>query len=162
MTYQKSDKHIENIRNAQIKTQERRKCIYCDKDYTIGNIKKHQNYCYLNPKNIKKCPVCDDPIKNYKTSVTCSYSCSNKHFRTGPNHGNWKDSSYRTTCFHYHEKKCIICNEENIVEVHHFDGNNANNDPLNLVPLCPTHHQYLHSRYKHLIEDQVISYIKNR
>lgn len=68
---------------------------------------------------------------------------------------------YRTICFRNHEKKCIICGEEKIVEVHHFDCNNKNNSPDNLIPLCPTHHKYYHSRFKYLIEDVIINYRNN-
>ena len=134
-------------------------CQYCNKTIGSQNIKKHERFCYLNPINIKPCIVCDEPIKNYRQNTTCSYSCSNKHFRSGENNGNWKPDRYQSTCFHYHEKKCVVCQEENIVEVHHLDENHHNNDPNNLIPLCPTHHQYWHSRYKHLVYDIIMRYI---
>lgn len=110
----------------------------------------------------KKCPVCGNDfttqLRHKKEKSTCSHACSNSFFRTGVNHGNWKESSYKTTCFHYHEKKCIICGEDKIVEVHHFDEDNTNNKPENLMPLCPTHHQYWHSRYKELVYDKIVAY----
>jgi hypothetical protein len=114
----------------------------------------------------KTCPVCQ---KTFTTSVgqkgektVCSRACSNTHFRSGENNGNWSEDSYRTTCWAYHEKKCCVkdCGESRIVEVHHFDHNNTNNDPYNLVPLCPTHHKYWHSRYQPLIEADVVAYRK--
>ena len=105
--------------------------------------------------------VCGNPIKNFKhTKGTCSHGCANKLFRTGENHGNWKQDRYQTTCFAYHKKKCVCCEEDKIVEVHHLDHDKKNNDPSNLIPLCPTHHQYWHSRYKNLIEDMILNYIK--
>lgn len=110
---------------------------------------------------MKLCSVCSNPIKHYKTSKTCGYSCSNTLFRSGPNNPNWKDSTYTTTCFHYHTKECVICQESNIVEVHHLDENHKNNSPSNLIPLCPTHHQYWHSRYRHIVEPQIRKYIEN-
>ena len=55
-------------------------------------------------------------------------------------------------------KACIVCGEDNIVAVHHYDHNKKNNEPSNLIPLCPTHHQYVHSRYKHLVEDKIEVY----
>jgi hypothetical protein len=113
----------------------------------------------------KICPICE---KSFTTSVgnrdektTCSHSCANSYFRSGLDNGNWKESHYRTTCFLYHKKECIICKEDKIVEVHHLDENKLNNNPSNLIPLCPTHHQYWHSRYKNEIEDKVYSYIKD-
>lgn len=160
MSNQNSPAHILNIYNASIKAATIKcNCQYCNKQTTKTNIKRHEESCYLNPENLKYCPVCNSPIKNYKTSTTCSYSCSNKQFRSVTNNGNWKEDTYRSTCFHYHEKKCIVCEEINLVEVHHLDENHENNDPSNLIPLCPTHHQYWHSRYKSLIEANVQNYI---
>ena len=34
---------------------------------------------------------------------------------------------------------CSICGAPR-PQVHHIDEDNANNDPLNLLPLCPNHH----------------------
>ena len=159
--YQKSERHIENALKASQKSRTLiHNCIYCNQKRTKANIKRHTHSCYLNPTNLKKCEICNNPIKNFKTSKTCSYSCANKKFRTGKNNGNWKEEQYRTTCFEHHEKKCIVCSEENIVAVHHLDENKKNNNPNNLIPLCPTHHQYWHSKYKHLIEKTVLDYIK--
>lgn len=135
-------------------------CSYCNVERSIGNIKRHEVSCYLNPTNIKLCEVCNTPIKNFKTSATCSYSCSNTKFRSGPNNPNWKESTYTTTCFHYHKKECIICGESNIVAVHHLDEDHNNNDPSNLIPMCPTHHSYWHSSFKHVVEQKVLNYIK--
>lgn len=135
-------------------------CSFCNESYSKANIKKHLESCYLNPKNKKKCPVCDKAVKNYKTSETCSYSCANKLFKTGENNGNWKQDSYRTTCFEFHKKECVVCGEDKIVEVHHFDEDKQNNTPENLIPLCPTHHQYWHSRFRSEIEDTVLEYQK--
>lgn len=68
-------------------------------------------------------------------------------------------SMYQTICFAHHAKKCIVCEEERIIEVHHLDENSTNNNPENLVPLCPTHHQYWHSRHRLIIENDVLNYI---
>ena len=133
-------------------------CIFCKKDIHVSSIKRHEESCKSNPKNLKECPVCNKIFSS--ESITCSYACSNTFFRSGYNHPNWKESAYRTTCFHYHEKKCIICGETNIVEVHHIDESKENNKPENLIPLCPTHHQYFHSRFKHEVKDKILNYQK--
>jgi len=98
------------------------------------------------------CPVCKKSFtyplrKDRVEQTTCSKSCSFKYFRTGKNHPNYKGTDYVDICFRHHEKKCIVCGEEKIVSVHHFDEDSKNNSPENLIPLCPTHHQYVHSRY---------------
>ena len=136
-------------------------CQYCGKETTIGNIKKHEHSCYLNPTNLRTCPVCDGPIKNYKTSKgTCSKACANTHFKSGENNGNWKGTQYQTLCFTKHKKECIICGEDKIVAVHHMNEDHNDNRIENLIPLCPTHHQYMHSRYKKEILPKVKEYIK--
>ena len=113
----------------------------------------------------KFCPVCGNEFQTKSGSkgekITCSYSCSNTHFRSGNSNPNWKDDSYRTTCFYNHKKECIICGENKIVTVHHFDENRNNNSPENLIPLCPTHHQYVHSRYKNDVIDIIVKYREN-
>lgn len=42
-----------------------------------------------------------------------------------------------------------------IVEVHHYDGDRNNNELSNLIPLCPTHHRYWHSKHRSEIKDLV-------
>jgi len=111
----------------------------------------------------KECPVCNKIFEaqkgHKKEKKTCSYACSNTYFRSGPDNGGWKESAYRTTCFYYHKKKCVCCEEYKIVEVHHLDSNPMNNSCENLIPLCPTHHRYWHSRYKYLVEKDIENYI---
>lgn len=121
---------------------------------------------------IKLCPVCDnefetkkrkDGTKGKKERVTCSYSCSNTYFRSGINNGSYQNGqhSYKTKCFIYHKKECIICKEDKIVAVHHYDENHDNNEPKNLIPLCPTHHCYYHSKYRYLVQDAIDEYYNN-
>jgi len=141
------------------------KKIIQDNNLDISHFNKGYSKRQKNPKIEKICPVCGKNFEtvtwsNKKEKITCSYSCSNTYFRTGKNNGNWSDDSYRSTCFFYHKKECVICGEDKIVEVHHMDENHMNNKPENLLPLCPTHHQYWHSRYKIEIEEKIYNYIK--
>jgi hypothetical protein len=120
----------------------------------------------------KVCPVC---FKNFTTrkghpreKETCSYGCSNTYFRSGEDNGGYKEIDeldskvkYVRICFNSHVKKCIICGEQNIVSVHHYDENHKNDEPSNLVPMCQTHHQYMHSRFAYLIKDKVDTYVIN-
>jgi hypothetical protein len=126
-----------------------------------GNLKAKIKYELIE----KECPVCGTKFitkGNSREKMTCSYSCSNTFFRSGKDNPNWKEIStqYRSKCFEYHKKECVICKEEKIVEVHHIDEDRSNNDIFNLVPLCPTHHKYWHSEYKEEIEDKIYNYIK--
>lgn len=163
-------------------------CKFCNREMPICGMASHEKNCYLNPDNKKLCPVCDSPIKNWRTSSTCGYGCANKHFRSKELHWNYKNGDhawarenginlgehnypkdkrikgrhdYRYVCFTNHEKACIVCGEDKVVSVHHYDEDRKNNVPENLVPLCLTHHTYMHSKFKHLVEKRVKEYIDN-
>ena len=117
---------------------------------------------------LKICPVCNSEFitkeghKNEKQ--TCSHSCANTYFRSGKNNGAYKEDTevgYRRLCFRYHKQECVVCGENLIVEVHHYDENHFNNNVNNLVPLCPTHHQYVHSRHKYKVISKIDNYVKD-
>ena len=92
----------------------------------------------------------------------CSYKCSNSHG------GKAKAKSlefkgklhYTTIAFRHHERKCIVCGFDKIVTVHHYDENHKNDDPKNLVPLCPNHHQMFHSKYKNEVKQLIDNYVR--
>lgn len=140
------------------KANEKKPCVHCGKMVTHANLKRHEASCDKNPVNLKECPVCK--TMHAKKGVTCSYACSNTYFRSGVNNPNWKDDAYQTTCWHHHGKKCVVCGEEKIVEVHHYNEIHEDNRPENLVPLCPTHHQYMHSKYRDELSPIVDKYVE--
>ena len=117
---------------------------------------------WLKTHEVRSCPICGIDFKAFRheKKITCSYACSNKLFRTGENNGNWREDAYRSTCFAKHKKECIVCGEQLIVDVHHFNLNHDDNRVENLVPLCPTHHKYIHSRHAYLIADKINEYVK--
>jgi hypothetical protein len=109
----------------------------------------------------KICPVCSVKFTTQNGSrdekFTCGCGCSNKYFASTRR----KDedvSDYTIICFRHHKKECVVCGEKNIVAVHHFDENDENDSPENLIPMCPTHHTYWHSRFKSMVADKVIAY----
>lgn len=55
--------------------------------------------------------------------------------------------------FTWHEY--AICGFDKIVAIHHIDENHDNDDPQNLIPLCPNHHEMVHSKWK----DEVVPLI---
>lgn len=136
--------------------------IVSENNINIDHLKKRKTKYKL---LIKNCPVCglefETKVGNKEEKTTCSHSCSNTFFRSGSSNPNWKIESYRSTCFEEHEKECIVCGENKIVEVHHYDENKKNNTPENLIPLCPTHHQYVHSRYKDEVIVKIEKYRNN-
>lgn len=148
-----------SLLNLKKANQIKKSCVHCSGLFSLGNINRHEKSCDKNPVNLKECPVCK--TMHAKKSVTCSYACSNTYFRSGVNNPNWKDDTYQTTCWHYHNKKCVVCGEEKIVEVHHYNEVHSDNRPENLIPLCPTHHQYVHSRHRDEVQPIVDEYVKN-
>jgi hypothetical protein len=99
-----------------------------------------------------------------KTKYFCSRNCSNSEGGKAKaiKHHYDEVAHYTTVAWRHHEKKCVVCSESNVVAVHHLNEEHNDNRPENLVPLCPTHHQYMHSRHKHLIEDVVEKYVKDK
>jgi len=53
-------------------------------------------------------------------------------------------------------KKCLICDFDKIVDLHHLDKNHENTAKENLIGLCPNHHKMLHDeRFREEIEKQI-------
>lgn len=172
-------KHCKNQFDFSSVSQKANHTRWCDsnpKRNETENLKKaQQNHINSKLGEIKpydvSCFRCKDTFKVHerekqfpiKEKYFCSESCSH-HRGVGIEWSQKRNSSlkkYRTICFAHHKKQCVICSESLIVEVHHLDENSQNNSPENLIPLCPTHHQYWHSRYKYLIQDNILDYIKN-
>jgi hypothetical protein len=78
--------------------------------------------------------------KGYKRAKFCSRSCANNRQLW------WNENSifYKTIALRYWDHCCVICGFDKIVAIHHIDMNHSNNDPKNLIPLCPNHHEMLH------------------
>ena len=123
------------LKSGEIKS-EIRQCEKCGKEFIIEG--------RVDTKTFYKKRYC---------SLTCSKS-RDKYWSENCTH-------YTTICWKFHKKECIICGEDKIVAVHHFDKDHLNNNPANLVPMCPTHHQYVHSKYSHLVDDKVLAYVNN-
>lgn len=118
-------------------------CTGCDKEFTVVEREK------LFPK---------------KEKYFCSRKCANSVGGTAKAKKYHYDevATYVTIAWRYHKRICLVCGEDKVVAVHHLNENHNDNRPENLVPLCPTHHQYMHSKHKVLIEHQVIEYVKNK
>jgi len=101
--------------------------------------------------------------KAFEASKFCSRRCANNRqsvwdnkISEGETDGKW--IRYRAVAFNNHGKRCIVCNFDKVIEVHHLDHNRSNNSKENLVPLCPNHHMMIHrSDYS----EEVLSNIKN-
>lgn len=140
----------------------KKECQFCGYITGSGGLKQHEKSCYLNPDNLRICPVCDNIIKDYKHNKTCSHTCANRIFKQNKKNDDDCVDSHRRICFKFHKKECVVCPEENVLDVHHMDEDSKNNEPENLIPLCPTHHRYVHCKFKSLIIDKINDYIKSR
>ena len=123
-------------------------------------------------KNFKvTCSCCSDEFEveereklfHSKDRYFCSRNCANSvggKVKSSKYHYD-EVANYTTVAWRHHERKCLVCEEANVVAVHHLNEDHNDNRPENLVPLCPTHHHYMHSKHKCLIEYKVLEYIKN-
>lgn len=116
-------------------------------------------------KHTKVCECCGSTFyiegrlksKAVQQARFCSRACANNRQAW------WNDNAthYRTIAFQNWKQECAICGFDKIVAVHHIDENHDNNDPHNLIPLCPNHHEMVHSKWKNemlpLIEEAIIS-----
>lgn len=115
-------------------------------------------------KYIKTCLHCGKEFKvsgsKNKEQRTCSHKCANTYFKP-----NKKDTTSNTYIFAARQAgmvSCAICGESTLVDIHHIDHDRNNNNLDNLVPLCPTHHMYLHRGKADLIMDKLIEYLDTR
>ena len=124
-----------------------------------GSIREYEVIC----ENCENLFVVEEREKLFpqREKYYCSRSCANTvggRKKAEIYHGD-DVAVYSTVCFRHHEKKCVVCGEEKIVAVHHNDWVHTNNDPKNLIPLCPTHHQYVHSSYRNDVQPIIDKYI---
>lgn len=158
-------------------------CKFCNKSF-LAEIKEvnrgNGKFCslkcsskYKRPKEPNtECATCGKELYRTKYQIKrsrsglffCDRTCLKKAQKLDgineihpPHYGS--KINYRSICFRHHDKKCVVCDEGNIVAVHHYDHNHNNNDPANLVPLCPTHHQYVHSKFSDLVISKIDSYV---
>lgn len=91
----------------------------------------------------------------------CSRSCSNSvgGKRKAQIYHTDDTAHYRIVAFRHHEKKCVCCGFDKIVAVHHVDENHNNNDPKNLVVLCPNCHATYHSKYQADVRPAIEKYL---
>lgn len=56
-------------------------------------------------------------------------------------------NGFRWVCFQHHDRKCVVCGESGPLDVHHLNEIETDQSPDNVIPLCQTHHRYLHSHW---------------
>ncbi len=135
-----------------------KKCISC------GELKEHhaKGFCYpcykklfWKPKIIT-CKRCKRRMPHHGKGL-CP-GCFNFVFYSDQNK-NWsRMKKYNISPEIYKEitQECVVCGFNQIVDLHHLDENNKNNELNNLIGLCPNHHKMLHDfRYKKGMLDSI-------
>ena len=126
-----------------VKILETRQCLHCGKDFKVS-------------------------LKDKKSSkqLTCSISCSSSYpdFKKRRVEGKLPNgaTSYPIIAKQHGLTSCCICGESVVIDIHHLDEDKTNNSIDNLVPLCPTHHAYIHRGKLDLIMDQLVDYLDKR
>lgn len=141
-------------------------CIQQDKNnrYKENRVELKCDYCskiFIRPKS---------KLKNSKSGL---YFCCREHkdlaqsMKSGedfniirPQHYGKVSSNYRKCAFSIYEHKCAVCGwqeDQQILQVHHIDGNRENNDKKNLIILCPNcHAKITFGKYKLVDREKII------
>lgn len=128
------------MNNGKYNTEKYKKLQAQKTDRQYGELKEHTKVCKCCGKDF----IFEGRIKTkaYERKLYCSRSCAN-------NRQEWWDknaTNYRTIAFQDWKKECAICGFDKIVAVHHIDEDHSNNNRENLIPLCPNHHEMVHSK----------------
>ncbi len=95
----------------------------------------------------RTCTRCRELMRVQRAARRDRWRASNVCTRCGSptNAGRRKCPSCKKLRFPYRSYggPCVLCGFE-YSDVHHRDGNHQNNDPANLVALCPNHHRLVH------------------
>lgn len=129
-----------------------KQCLVCGKDFYVPLARKNAKYCSdecrikrLNVTEKKKCIVCG---KNFATTYHNKKYCSRECGRRGQKFLPRKDrrrENQRLVAFMSACQKCGYKEYLCILGVHHIDKNPHNNEPDNLIVLCPNCHSIEHS-----------------
>lgn len=148
-------KKFESYKNIKVKAKQRA-------TENLGNLKYFQVLC----QSCNKSFTVREREKQFpkKEKYFCSRSCSNSTGgKAKANKYHYDEiATYSTVAWRHHQRKCLVCGEERVVAAHHLNEVHSDNRPENLVPLCPTHHMYMHSKHKVVIEHLVNEYVKNK
>lgn len=115
---------------------------------------------------MKVCKTCGDEFtwngrlktKAYQRAQYCSRSCANNRQLW------WNENAthYKTIALRHWEHSCAICGFDKIVAIHHIDMQKSNNDPTNLIPLCPNHHEMVHSKYHEEVQPLIDELVEQK
>jgi hypothetical protein len=141
---------------------------FCSKECLNEYRKKPENNpCWKGGKTTKQCVVCGElftvPKKDYERRKTCCMECRNVYISEWQKkfswliglpselHPNWNGGTsfelypkeffdIRVDILKRDDYKCVECNSETNLCVHHIDYDKTNNEKENLITLCGSCH----------------------
>lgn len=122
--------------------------------------------CYKKLKWKPKEIICNkcNKKRNHHSKGMCK-NCANKflYYDSIKKHNYRKWHNLDLEVYRRITKKCVICGFDAIVDLHHLDGDHANNSESNLIGLCPNHHKMAHmDEFKDEIRKSIEEYKNGR
>ncbi len=108
---------------------------------------------------IKTCKRCHRDLPLHGKGL-CR-GCYNTVFRLDYNK-NWNYKHRHNISVELYKKitqKCIICDFNKIIDLHHIDKDRTNNSENNLIGLCPNHHKMIHHM---AFRDEILELLKSK
>ena len=144
---------------------EKVECERCKRIMLVTQKRRHDAACVRR----HSCKQCGALSKNANfCSQSCSASFNNSAKKIGfsawrRKHAIVATPTYADVCLQYWPAVCAICGWELCIEIHHIDRDRKNNDPQNLIPLCPNHHKLTQKRaFRAWIDVEVDELIKKK
>ena len=127
-------------------------CRECKKQKEVSTSGKSEGICKVCYKRVlwkpklKECKRCKRLLPMHARSL-CN-GCYNSVFHIDKVLAYNKRKAHNIPFDLYKKitQKCIICDFDKIIDLHHLDHNHSNNSENNLIGLCPNHHKMLHHR----------------
>jgi hypothetical protein len=124
-----------------------KKCVVCN------NEKEHhaKGLCYTCYKKLKWkpkiqiCKRCKRKIPIHAKNLCAGCYNYTFHLEKNKAYNHRKSSNVDLKTYRKVTKECVICGFSKIVDLHHIDLNKQNNNPKNLIGLCPNHHRMIHN-----------------
>ena len=137
-----------------------RRCLVCGKPTATRRSKYCSDACRVSRRvkelGPKQCPRCGATFSpKSKRTAYCSRVCANiahsrrmrgagnSHYRDGTSYASWF-REMRPVILDRDKHACVACGKTEKLIVHHIDHVPWNNDPFNLISLCPTCHAVHH------------------
>jgi len=159
-------------------------CDYCGKLFYIPTrylTRSKTHYCSSGCKADSQrervnltCALCGKEFSRTKSHILsevsfCSRDCKDRAQRIHggiediiPDHYKNGKASYRRIAKRHYVWRCEICGydeHELLLQVHHIDSNRENNEPSNLIVLCPNCHTAITLKYA-VLKDRKLTWLK--